>query len=492
MSSPATTRPGVTGTGYIDAAYVLPARHGPGAFLLLQGWFSAEAPPHRPLTAEVNLLGRLYRFPCDAPRPDVARADPKLSGRGGFDVVLTLPAMPEAADLLITFFAAGTPIGGLTRPIAAPIREVAARAGALTQLRAAKLHNLILNERERLSHAIETTALPVTGQIDPAFGCNLHCPLCQSQMIRAQGYRMANLKLDRLGGILDRYGPTLVRIWLSLWGEPLLNPQLAAAVQRCKAYDIWVMISSNMSVPLSAARVTALVESGIDTIMLSIDGATQPTYARYRVGGDLGLALDNARRLLVERARQGRSTPYLYWRYLEFPWNGHEIAAARRLAAEIGVDEFRVETGVLTPETAYSLGPRGRVAARTVAPALEQNWRGLAAQRAARNQYFGCDYLYSAISINANGLVHPCCYVVAPGDAVGRAEQPAAALRNGGVLRTARAAFAAVAEQRAGPLRAAAPCAACPVVAACDGHVITQTHFVQLYEHLLLGTAIRW
>ena len=46
-------------------------------------------------------------------------------------------------------------------------------------------------------------------------------------MIREQGYRLPNLKLDQLSAILDRYGDSLVRIWLSLWGEPLLNKQLA-------------------------------------------------------------------------------------------------------------------------------------------------------------------------------------------------------------------------------------------------------------------------
>ena len=483
----------IPGRGHLDAAWFLPAIDAPGGFLILQGWFSTVGPPHPPVTAQLRLDGRPFRFACEEPRPDVAAADPAFATQSGFDVTLRLDAAPAERHLRLDFVAAGTPCAELEGTIADPTQEVEARAATLPPRRLYKLRNLILNERERLSHVAQVTALPVTGQIDPSFGCNLRCPLCQSHMIREQGYRLPNLKLDQLRAILDRYGEGLVRIWLSLWGEPLLNKQLAEAVRLCKAHDIWVMISSNMSVPLGDAAITALVESGLDTIMLSLDGATQATYQEYRREGDLVLALDNLRRLAAARRRLGMRTPYLYWRYLEFPWNRQEIAAARRLAAEAGADEFGVEPGVMTPQMTFSLAPRGRQVARAVAPELLESWHGLAARRAAQHKYFGCDYLYSAISVNSNGLVHPCCYVVAPGDAVGDAVGDAAArLRNAPVLRSARAALATVAAGAPGAVRAHAPCAACPVVASCDGHVVTQTGFRQLYEYLLHGTGIRW
>jgi MoaA/NifB/PqqE/SkfB family radical SAM enzyme len=480
------------GSGYIDAAYFLPAIGAAGGFLVLQGWYSAHGPPHRAVTARLRLDGREIRFPCEDPRPDVAAADPRLSPRAGFDVALRLAAAPAEARVQVEFLAAGSPCETIAAAIADPVWEVEARADFLPPLRLRKLRNLILNERERLSHATDVTALPVTGQIDPSFGCNLRCPMCQSHMIREQGYRLANLKLDQLRAILDRYGDTLVRIWLSLWGEPLLNKQLAEAVRLCKAHDIWVLISSNMSVRLDDAAVAALVASGLDTIVLSLDGATQATYQEYRREGDLALALENIRRIVAHKRRTGSATPHLFWRYLEFPWNRHEIDAARALAAEVGVDEFGVEPGVLMDQRTYSLAPRGRARGQPVAPALLEAWRSRAAVRAGAHRYFGCDYLYSAISINSSGLVHPCCYVVAPGDAVGEADAPVARLRNAPPLRAARAAFAAVAEGKDGPVRAHPPCASCPVIESCEGHVVTQTSFRQLFDHLVYGTGIRW
>ena len=80
--------------------------------------------------------------------------------------------------------------------------------------------------------------MPVTGQIDPAFACNLRCPLCLSEMARQQGYTMPVMKEAELDHILSDYGDYLMRIWLSLWGEPLLNKRLPELIAKCKSREI--------------------------------------------------------------------------------------------------------------------------------------------------------------------------------------------------------------------------------------------------------------
>lgn len=479
------------GQGYLDAAWFLPAIEGPGGFLCLAGWYSLPGPPHRPLTGEVTFGGRRFRFPCDLPRVDVSRADARFAPHSGFDAVLALPGVPDA-PLPLRLWDGERAGGTLTVAARHPLREAELLRGRLPARRQRKLDNLILAERERLSHRIRINSLPVTGQIDPAFGCNLRCPMCKSQMIREQGYMLPNLDLARLARILDRYGETLIRIWLSLWGEPLLNRRLPEIVRMCKEYDIWAMISSNLSVPLSDAAIGALLDSGIDTIMASVDGASQAVYEQYRRGGSLDLALHNLNRLAEARARRGLRRPHLYWRYLVFPWNAHEVEAARRLAAEAGADEFGVESGVLLERMQFPLDPPGTAAPARLPPEQAAEWRALACGQAARHRYFGCDYLYSSISVNSDGLAHPCCYVVAPSHALGDATEPAAALRNAPAAEAARAALAALAADAPGPVSAAAPCDRCDVLSACGGHVTTQTGFRQLFDHLVNETPIYW
>jgi MoaA/NifB/PqqE/SkfB family radical SAM enzyme len=301
------------------------------------------------------------------------------------------------------------------------------------------------------------------------------------------------MKPDGLDSILAAYGKTLVRIWLSLWGEPLLNKNLPSMIAACKKFDIWVLISTNASVPLSEAAIERIVLSGLDSIVFSIDGATQATYAENRKGGNLDLVLQNVRRFVAAKKRLNSQTPQLLWRYLEFPWNRHEIAAARALAADLQLDEFQVQPGVITPQIKHSKTPRPENERASSQPQdISDVWQELSTEKARQFGYFGCDYLYSSISINSNGLVHPCCYVVSPAHAVGNAAQPVDAVRNGKIMRGNRRMFAAKALNPTARVKGSSPCLSCPVMESTHGHVVTQSHFMHTLAYLMEGRPMRW
>jgi hypothetical protein len=167
---------------------------------------------------------------------------------------------------------------------------------------------------------------------------------------------------------------------------------------------------------------------------------------------------------------------------------------AREMAASLGVDEFGVEPGVMTPDTQHVLTPRKPdEQSRGQQAETSAHWQRHADERSRRHQYFGCDYLYQSISINSNGLVHPCCYVVSPEHAVGHAAQAPDDVRNGSVMRAGRKLLASF----AGPQPATQhsgfdPCLSCGVVNSTAGHVTTQSSFAPMYRHLLHGAPIRW
>ncbi len=481
--------------GHLDAAYFFRGIGQPGGFLAVRGWFCVLDQESLTLSAALWVEDTVVQIRCHEPRPDVAAANAAYSANSGFNVIIpiSLEAKPEL-EVIINFSAGQQQCGSLAGRICHPDLEIEQHSGSLSELRLKKLRNLVLNERERLSHTERTTSMPVTGQIDPAFPCNLECPLCLSEMARRQGYTMPIMKEAELDHILSAYGDYLVRIWLSLWGEPLLNKRLPELIAKCKSREIWVLISSNMSVPLTAASIDALVMSGLDSIILSIDGATQETYQTYRRGGDLALVLGNVRRLVEAKRRLGLRTPHLYWRYLTFPWNRHEIEMARDMAGSLGVDEFGVEPGVMTPDTHHVLTPRNSTErSRKQELEISALWHRHADERQSHHQYFGCDYLYQSISINSNGLVHPCCYVVSPEHAVGNAAQAPDDLRNGSVMRASRKLLASFTSPRpASEQPGFDPCLSCDVVHSTSGHVNTQTSFEPMYRHLLHGAPIRW
>src|SRR5262245_52088611 len=117
---------------------------------------------------------------------------------------------------------------------------------------------------------------------------------------------------------------------------------------------IYLYTSTN-GLAFSQEQARRLARSGIDEVTFSIDGATPDVYAKYRQRGRLEVALANLRAMADEKRATGRDLPFLNWRYILFTWNDNdeEMARARQMASEIGVDRLCWE---LTdhPEDSYS------------------------------------------------------------------------------------------------------------------------------------------
>src|SRR5690349_680575 len=102
------------------------------------------------------------------------------------------------------------------------------------------------------------------------------------------------------------------------------------------------MLSTNIGVKRFDAD--AYVNSGLDYMTVSIDGATQSVYEKYRRKGDIEAVYKNVRSLVEAKKRLGRRTPTVSWQYLAFKHNEHEIEDAIKMAEQLGVDQIMVAT----------------------------------------------------------------------------------------------------------------------------------------------------
>jgi hypothetical protein len=184
-----------------------------------------------------------------------------------------------------------------------------------------------------------TASAPVSIQIDASLNCQLACPLCPTAdggVTPALG--AGHLKPEKFASLLDR-NPQIAHVELSNYGEMFLNPRLAE-ILAC-AFERKVTVSANNGVNLNFAREDALeglVKYRVRDLKCSIDGATQETYARYRVNGNLARVLDYINAIRAHRARLGSAFPMLHWQFVVFGHNEHEIQEARAMAAERGME----------------------------------------------------------------------------------------------------------------------------------------------------------
>jgi Iron-sulfur cluster-binding domain len=205
---------------------------------------------------------------------------------------------------------------------------------------------------------IDAGALPSRMYIECTAACNISChqACCAPETGITRTRQAGMLDFDLFRRVIDEVGAALVRIDFFNYGEAFLHKR---AVEMCEYIkgrfpQVYLYTSTN-GLALTDAQARRLVHSGIDEVTFSIDGATAESYVKYRQRGRFDLAIDTLGAMVDEKRRSGRDVPFLNWRYILFTWNDSdaEMARARELAAEIGVDRLCWEI-TDHPEEAYS------------------------------------------------------------------------------------------------------------------------------------------
>jgi MoaA/NifB/PqqE/SkfB family radical SAM enzyme len=194
------------------------------------------------------------------------------------------------------------------------------------------------------------------------------------------------------------------------------------------------VVSTSLSLPRFDAE--AYVESGLDFMVVSIDGASQPVYEKFRKKGNLELVLHNLRKLVEAKRRLARKTPVIAWHYLAFEHNVHEIPLAMETARSLGANQFTTlvpydvtwdDPGIRPVEIQPSLvefrsnsesmlkrwNPfPDTLDEETIEREFEVRWsekaRGMALEDVAQSGAT-CHWLYKSMTMDSGGRIFPCC-----------------------------------------------------------------------------------
>lgn len=244
--------------------------------------------------------------------------------------------------------------------------------------------------------------LPITVSIEPTTACNLRCPECPSGL-RAFTRETGNLREDFFRKTIDEIHRQLSYLIFYFQGEPYINPKFLDMVKYANAKKIYTITSTNGHF-LSSENARKTIESGLDRLIISVDGTTQETYEQYRVGGTLENVLQGARNVVRWKKQLGSSTPHIIFQFLVVRPNEHQIPEIHRLAREIGVDEVQLKTAqVYDYQQGNPLIPTIDRYAR-----YRENPDGTWSFKNALANH--CWKLWHACVITWDGLVVPCCF----------------------------------------------------------------------------------
>lgn len=254
--------------------------------------------------------------------------------------------------------------------------------------------------------------LPVFVSVEPANFCQLRCPECPVGMAggHPQNGKAELLRHEVWETLLQEITPYAHTIQFYFQGEPLLNPDLPRMIHEAHKAGLYTIVSTNAQA-MTQDYADALVRSGLDRIIVSLDGISPQSYNAYRAGGDIGKAREALRLLHAAKQSLKSRTPVIEWQCLRLRTNEHEWAEIRRVYRQWGADRLTFKTAqlydyadgnpLMPTDSRYSRYAKGKDGHYRLKKPL---WRRLWHIAAP------CYRLWSGCVVTTSGEILPCCY----------------------------------------------------------------------------------
>ncbi len=186
-------------------------------------------------------------------------------------------------------------------------------------------------------------------------------------------------------------------------GEPFIHPKFLSLVKYASQKKIYTSTSTNAHF-LHDELAKQTVLSGLDRLIISIDGTTQEVYEQYRVNGTLEKVLSGAKNILKWRKELKSRTPFVIFQFLVVQPNEHQIDEVQMLAKELGVDEVRFKTAqVYDYENGNPLIPKNEKYSR-----YTKRSDGTYSIKSSLDNH--CWRMWSGCVVTWDGKVVPCCF----------------------------------------------------------------------------------
>jgi radical SAM protein with 4Fe4S-binding SPASM domain len=243
---------------------------------------------------------------------------------------------------------------------------------------------------------------PVSISFEPTTSCNLRCPECPSGL-RAFTRPTGMLNKNFFSDTIDQLHQQLLYLVFYFQGEPYLNPDFLEMVKYASSKKIYTATSTNAHY-LTEENARRTIESGLDRLIISIDGTTQDVYEQYRVGGNLNKVLEGTKNIVKWKKNLKSKTPFIVFQFLVVRPNEHQVEDVKKLAKEMGVDDVWFKTAQVYD---FENDPNKLIPSVDKYSRYRKTKTGYAFKGKLANH---CWRLWHDPVITWDGLVAPCCF----------------------------------------------------------------------------------
>jgi radical SAM protein with 4Fe4S-binding SPASM domain len=232
-----------------------------------------------------------------------------------------------------------------------------------------------------LTRQVKLRALPVEYIVETTAKCNLYCPMCPRETHKQPKADMAD---DVFESLVRQAGSTAEHMMLIGLGEPFMDPKIFDRIEFCHRHSVSTLLSTNGTF-LDEKVSTRVLNSPLEQITLSFDGASKESFEFYRKGARFEKVRDNFVRFARMKKERG-SQLQIVVQMVRMERNADEVDEFVRFWRSVpGVDQIRIkedETNLIRPEARHEDGAWSRP----------------------------CHYLWRGpVYVKQNGEVYPCC-----------------------------------------------------------------------------------
>lgn len=234
--------------------------------------------------------------------------------------------------------------------------------------------------------------------IEPTNICNFHCPLCptgKGNLKQKKGFMDYNL----FKTIIDELSPYLFQARLWGFGEPLLHSQIFDMIDYLENRHIKTFISTNASILEKEDFAEKIVNSKLSVLIIALDGASQETYSKYRVGGNFENVIHSIKYIKKQKKIIKKKLPKIKLQFIVMRHNEHEIDKIKTISETLGI-YLKIKTVSILHEDEIGYLPTNTDYSR---------YKTNIAIQPSIPQPRACPYVWSWATITWDGDVVSCC-----------------------------------------------------------------------------------
>lgn len=292
------------------------------------------------------------------------------------------------------------------------------------------LYDILSGNFAKPAHFVKTTLAhkffdrPYLAMIETCNFCNLRCPTCTTPHDKISRAKEV-MRLDDYKKIIDNIKDyvSVILPWFS--NEPFINPDMIEMIKYSHRNNLYTVISTN-AVLLDNKKSKEVVGSGLDEIILCLDGMSKASYEPFRVGADFDAVMENIKNFCALKKKTARKKPFVEIQFILTKLNQKEVESARSFAHSLGVDRFRVKSFALS-EYAYTKDEIKNLSEKFLPDdskySAKIRYEKVGDILEIKNKKKKCDLVSSNIVVLTDGRVVMCCYDLNGGYSYGNVKE---------------------------------------------------------------------